>query len=105
MSNAGNRAHPHRTYAQTFRQQVIRETLAPCMSVSIVARRHDINANVASGWCKQYRQGTVNRVDLDRSWVLVDMLRTPHSTNRSNSRESVALHADTAPPVWLATAA
>ncbi|MCA8161446.1 transposase [Burkholderia cepacia] len=27
---------------------MIRETLAPCMSVSIVARRHDINANVAS---------------------------------------------------------
>ncbi|THJ49618.1 hypothetical protein E9536_32240 [Burkholderia sp. LS-044] len=27
---------------------MIRETLAPGMSVSIVARRHDINANVAS---------------------------------------------------------
>ncbi|MGU4701377.1 transposase [Burkholderia cepacia] len=49
MSNAANRAHPHRTYAQAFRQQVIRETLAPGMSVSIVARRHDINANVVSG--------------------------------------------------------
>ncbi|WP_408583175.1 transposase [Paraburkholderia tropica] len=39
MSNAGNRAHPHRTYAQEFKQQVIRETLEPGMSVSIVARR------------------------------------------------------------------
>ncbi|MCA7940061.1 transposase [Burkholderia cepacia] len=67
MSNAGNRAHPHRTYAQAFRQQVIRETLAPGMSVSIVAGRHDVNANVASGWRKQYRQGTLNRVDRDRS--------------------------------------
>ncbi|WP_371142036.1 transposase [Burkholderia cepacia] len=84
MSNAGNRAHPHRTYAQAFKQDVIRETLAPGMSVSIVARRHDINANVASGWRKQYRQCTVNQVDPDRSWVFVDMLRTPHSTNRSN---------------------
>ena len=57
MSNAGNRAHPHRTYAQEFKQQVIRETLDPGMSVSIVARRHDINANVVFGWRKQYREG------------------------------------------------
>ncbi|WP_175832844.1 transposase [Burkholderia cenocepacia] len=39
------RVHPHRTYAQEFKQQVIRETLEPGMSVSIVARLHDINAN------------------------------------------------------------
>ncbi|MBA9900749.1 transposase [Burkholderia cepacia] len=99
MSNAANRAHPHRTYAQAFRQQVIRETLAPDMPVSIVARRHDINANVVSGWRKQYRQDTLNRVDPDGSRVFVDMLRTPHSIDRSHSSESVALHADTAPPV------
>jgi len=43
MSNAGGRAHPHRTYAQEFKQQVIRETLEPGMSVSIVARRHVSN--------------------------------------------------------------
>lgn len=59
MSNAGSRAHPHRTYTQEFKQQVIRETLEPGMSVSIVARRHDINANVVFGWRKQYREGTL----------------------------------------------
>jgi len=57
MSNAAGRTHPHRTYAQEFKQQVIRETLEPGMSVSIVARRHDINANVVFGWRKQYREG------------------------------------------------
>ncbi|WP_369869678.1 transposase [Burkholderia cepacia] len=99
MSNAGNRAHPHRTYAQAFRQQVIRETLEPGVPVSIVARRHDIDANVVFGRRKQYRQGTLNRVDLDGSRVFMDMLRTPHSINRSNPGEPVDLHADTAPPV------
>lgn len=99
MSNAGIRAHPHRMYAQAFRQQVIRETLEPGMPVSIVVRRHNINANVVSGWRKQYRQGTLNRVDPDGSRVFVDMLRTPHSIDRSHSSESVALHADIAPPV------
>jgi transposase len=57
MSNAAGRTHPHRTYAQGFKQQVIRETLEPGMSVSIVARRHDINANVVFAWRKQYREG------------------------------------------------
>ncbi|WP_321928624.1 transposase [Paraburkholderia guartelaensis] len=57
MSNAAGRAHPHRTYAREFKQQVIRETLEPGMSVSIVARRHDINANEIFGWRKQYREG------------------------------------------------
>ncbi|MGF6608968.1 transposase [Paraburkholderia sp. WSM4175] len=57
MSNAAGRAHSHRTYAQEFKQQVIRETLEPGMSVSIVARRHDINANVVFGWRKQHREG------------------------------------------------
>lgn len=57
MSNAAGRTQPHRTYAQEFKQQVIRETLEPGMSVSIVARRHDINANVVFAWRKQYREG------------------------------------------------
>lgn len=57
MSNAAGRAHSHRTYAREFKQRVIRETWEPGMSVSIVARRHDINANVVFGWLKQYREG------------------------------------------------
>ncbi|WP_175971874.1 transposase [Burkholderia sp. BCC0322] len=36
---------------------MIRETLEPGISVSVVARRHDINANVIFGWRKQYREG------------------------------------------------
>ncbi|WP_250528265.1 transposase [Caballeronia sp. GAWG2-1] len=59
MSNAAGRTHPHRTYAQEIKQQVISETLEPGMSVSIVARRHDINANVVFAWRKQYREGKV----------------------------------------------
>ena len=57
MSNAGGRVHRHRTYTPEFKQQVIRETLEPGMSVSIVARRHDINANVVFEWRRQYRAG------------------------------------------------
>ncbi|WP_407655534.1 transposase [Burkholderia alba] len=60
MSNAGGRDHPRRAYAREFKQQMIREALEPGTSVSIVARRHDIHANVVFGWLKQYRDGKLD---------------------------------------------
>jgi transposase len=65
MSNAGGGAYARRTYAREFKQQVIRETLEPGMSMSIVARRHDINADVVFGWRKHYREGKVAVPALD----------------------------------------
>lgn len=47
----------HRVYPLAFKQQVIKETLEPGASVSIVARRHDMNANVVFEWRKLYREG------------------------------------------------
>jgi transposase len=70
MSNTGKRVQRHRTYSREFKQQVIKETLEPGMSVSIVARRHDINANVVFAWRQQYQDG---RLTLDNAAEL----RTP----------------------------
>jgi transposase len=47
----------HRVYPLAFKQQVVKETLEPGASVSIVARRHDMNANVIFEWRRLYRQG------------------------------------------------
>ncbi|MFP3615474.1 transposase, partial [Paraburkholderia sp. SIMBA_050] len=104
MSNAGGRAHAHRTYAQEFKQQVIRETLEPGMSVSIVARRHDINANVVFGWRKQYREGKLVVPALDvapsvpnTELLSVDVidsplvLRAPEPTVASEAMSSVPM--------------
>ncbi|WP_408581567.1 transposase [Burkholderia cepacia] len=59
------RDHPHHTYAREFKQQVIRATLEPGMSVSIVARRRDINANVVFDYLKQYREGKLAVLTLE----------------------------------------
>jgi transposase len=57
-STKGARAgQGHRVYPLAFKQQVVKETLEPGASVSIVARRHDMNANVVFEWRKQYREG------------------------------------------------
>ena len=51
-----------RCYSPELKLQVVRETLAPGASVSIVARRHDINANLVFTWRKQFREGGLGGV-------------------------------------------
>jgi transposase len=64
-NDTGNKVrHPHRTYSLAFKQQVIKETLEPGTSVSVVARRHDINANVVFEWRNQYRAGKLTLPEL-----------------------------------------
>jgi transposase-like protein len=46
-----------REYEEWFKAQVVEECHKPGASVSIVARRHDINANVLFRWRREYRLG------------------------------------------------
>lgn len=52
---------PRRGYAMDKKLQVVRETLAPGASVSVVARRHDINTNIVFRWRRQYMRGELVR--------------------------------------------
>ena len=60
-AGAGKRRHlaegPRRRYKPEFKLQAVKETLAPGASVSVVARRHGMNANVLFGWRKKFREG------------------------------------------------
>lgn len=49
----------HRQYTIDFKRRLVEETFAPGQSVSIVARRHDINSNLVFSWRKKYRDGTL----------------------------------------------
>lgn len=42
------------------KRRIVEETLAPGASVSIVARRHDVNANQLFTWRRQYRRGELS---------------------------------------------
>ena len=48
-----------RHYDLDYKLRVVNETLAPGSSVSMVARRHDINANVVFCWRKRFREGAL----------------------------------------------
>jgi transposase-like protein len=48
-----------REYELWFKLQAVRETLAPGASVSVIARRHNINANMLFTWRRHYREGVL----------------------------------------------
>ena len=61
MSKASNRSATHRRYAMELKRRIVEETFAPGASVSIVARRHDVNANLVFTWRKKYHRGELGQ--------------------------------------------
>jgi len=53
------RKQVHRQYAIDLKRRIVEETFAPGASVSVVARRHDVNTNLVFAWREKYRQGTL----------------------------------------------
>lgn len=45
-----SKRRPRQSYSDDFKKQVVSETFEPGVSVSRVARRHDINANLVFRW-------------------------------------------------------
>ena len=46
-----------RRWPVDVKRRIVEETFAPGSSVSIVARRHDVNTNLLFDWRQKYRQG------------------------------------------------
>jgi transposase len=44
----------NKRWPEVMKRQIVAETPQPGASVSVVARRHDVNANQVFKWCKQY---------------------------------------------------
>lgn len=51
-----------RDYTLAYKIQVIKETMVRGVSVSVVARRHNINSNVLFRWRAMYRRGELRDV-------------------------------------------
>mgnify|MGYP006265966561 CR=1 FL=1 len=52
-AGGGRRRH----FTVGYKRRMVEETLAEGASVSVVARRHDVNANQLFKWRKRYREG------------------------------------------------
>jgi transposase len=79
---------PRRGYSLDKKLQVVRETLAPGASVSVVAQRHTINTNIVFRWRRQYMRGELiksgreeGKPPLSQAFVPVDVMG--HSGQRA----------------------
>jgi transposase len=56
------------------KRRIVEETMKPGMSVSIVARRHDINANLVFSWRKLYQEGRLGAKAGEQSFISVGVV-------------------------------
>jgi len=66
-----------RHYALELKRRIVEESFAPNASVSVVARRHDVNANLVFEWRRKYREGTLvdKKVSARAALAAPDLLR------------------------------
>jgi transposase len=48
----------HRSWPEALKQEIVAATLTPGSSVSLVARRYDVNVNQVFAWRRRYRSGS-----------------------------------------------
>jgi transposase len=65
----GRRRH----WPVALKRQIVAETLAPGASASVVARRHDVNANQLFRWRRDWREGLLGTADADQGLVPVEI--------------------------------
>jgi len=85
-----------RRHSQAFKQQVIAEVLAGQESVSVIARRHDINANLLFRWKRLYLTGGAD-TGQQTNMVPIQVTDTPRNQvpdSMSPSRIEIVLGVD-----------
>jgi transposase len=86
MANGAAEVRRRRRWTRLEKQRLVAETLAPGASVSLIARRHDVNANLLFTWRQQARRGTLNGRPLvaavDESLPLIPITVTSDAADR-----------------------
>ena len=58
-------------FSLAFKRQVVEATLQPGASVSLIAREHDVNANLVFRWRHQYQEGVFGPLDQSGTFLPV----------------------------------
>jgi transposase len=54
----------HRSWPESLKREIVAATLTPGSSVSVVARRDEVNANQGFAWRRRYRDGSMQPAGL-----------------------------------------
>jgi transposase len=65
------RRRRHRSWPEALKREIVAATLTPGSSVSVVARRYDVNANQVFAWRRRYRDGSMQPAGLQLMPVTV----------------------------------
>ena len=76
MDTNGSGRRRYRSWPEKLKREIVAASLAPGTSVSLVARRYDVNANQLFSWRKQYRDGLLEPADPSRP-VLIPVRVAP----------------------------
>jgi transposase len=79
----GRRNGPRRRRTEDEKRRIVEETLQPGASVAVVARRHELNANVVFSWRRLFQKGLLGgQGRASASLVPVRIVPPPRKTRR-----------------------
>jgi len=80
----------HRSWPDDLKREIVAASLGPGSSVSLVARRYDVNANQVFAWRKRYRAGSTEPAALQLLPVTVTSDR-PIATASARANELIEI--------------
>ncbi len=80
-----------RSYSVEEKLRIVQETLKPGASVSVVARRHDVNANMVFTWRRHHEEGSlVSAPRKPRKPRLLPVVVQPDEAERGSRKSDLA---------------
>jgi transposase len=80
-----------RSYSVEEKLRIVQETLKPGASVSVVARRHDVNANMVFTWRRHHQEGSLVSVSRKpRKPKLLPVIVQPDQAGRGSRKRDLA---------------
>lgn len=78
-----------------FKRQVVKATFQPGASVSLIAREHDVNANLVFRWRQQYQEGLFGPVNQSATFLPVQVIGAstdlPHIQAQPESHSEIVV--------------
>ncbi|KPU62064.1 transposase family protein [Pseudomonas fluorescens] len=78
LDTAPARRHGRRpNFPTVFKRKVVEASYQPGTSVSMIAREHDVNANMVFRWRQQYQDGAFGPVTQSATLLPVEVIEAP----------------------------
>jgi transposase len=76
-----------RRWSADDKQRIVAETFEPGASVSVVARRHDLNANMLFTWRREAKRATPPMIEAPVAFVAAEIAGEPRSAAAAGRME------------------